>query len=120
MRSRVKRSITWVIGVIAVIGVVLLITVYHPHKVREDAKSDVLTWEERWLTARDCIVGSKPAASTAGESLAIRELDGSADLWKCKPLTANLSRALGEDTGLDDVDAAWPVVNAAATKFTTQ
>jgi len=120
MRSRVKRSITWVIGVIAVIGVILLITVYHPHKVREGAKSDVLAWDERWLTARDCILGTKPAASTVGESLAIRELDGSADLWKCKPLTANLSRPLGEDTGLEDVDAAWPVVNAAATKFTTQ
>lgn len=119
MRSRVKRSITWVMGVIAVIGVTLLITVYHPHKMREDAKSDVLAWEEHWLAARDCILGPKPAASTAGESLTIRELEGSADLWKCKPLTQNLSRAISEDTGLDDIEAAWPAVNAASTKLTT-
>ena len=117
MSPRRNRSVVMMaIGVIAVVGLVLLVFVYRPHQVHGAAQAEVEAWEARWLAARSCLVGDKPEASSVGQAFAIREMQQVSDVKKCKPLM-KLWRATNADSGIDDVELAWQRMSVAIQKL---
>ncbi|HEV7555939.1 MAG TPA: hypothetical protein VGO00_10810 [Kofleriaceae bacterium] len=110
---------TMAIGVLAVVGLLLLIFVYRPRQVNSAARDEIDAWDARWLAARSCLVGDKPEAASLGQAFAIRELQHAVDVKKCKPLM-KLWRNSNADSGLDDVEAAWKRMSVAVQKLNDQ
>jgi hypothetical protein len=91
--------------------------VYQPGQIRDEARAEIAQWEQRFETARTCLLGARPASSVTAEALAIREM--APDPWdgrSCTPLIGKLTRGDAPRTQLDAVEAAWTELDAAAIK----
>jgi hypothetical protein len=120
MSPRRNRSAAMMaIGVLAVVGLVLLVFVYRPRQVKSAARDEIDAWDARWLAARTCLIGDKPAAASVGQAFAIHEMEHATDIKKCKPLM-KLWRDTKADSGLDDVELAWKRMSVAVQKVTDQ
>jgi hypothetical protein len=89
--------------------------VYEPSQALQAAQEEVDGWEARYQEARGCLLGDKPGSNKTSEALAIREM--APDPWdrnKCTPLVGKLSRGVSNDTGVEDVEAAWTELDKAA------
>ncbi|HEY1547880.1 MAG TPA: hypothetical protein VGG28_08670 [Kofleriaceae bacterium] len=106
-----------VIGAIAAAAGYYFFEVYRPDQVKRDAQAEVATWEQRWSSARGCLLGATPGSAKTSEALAIHELQP--DPWDggaCTGLMSKLTRGDEPNTGLADVEAAWRTLDRAATK----
>jgi len=118
-----KARIIVIFGAIAALlggGLYYFLRIYQPNLTRKAAQAEVLAWEARWAEARACLLGAKPASSSAREALAVREL--SPDPWNrgtCSKLIGKLSRGVADDTGILKVEHAWMTVDRAAAKVAT-
>jgi hypothetical protein len=89
--------------------------IYGPAQALEGAQAEIAGWEARYQEARDCLLGKTPLSTKTSEALAIREM--APDPWdrnKCTPLVSKLSRGLSNESGLDDVEAAWGELDKSA------
>lgn len=89
--------------------------VYQPAQALGDAQVEINGWEARYQEARSCLLGQTPLSTKTSEALAIREM--APDPWdrgKCTPLVSKLSRGVSNDTGVEDVEAAWNELDKAA------
>jgi hypothetical protein len=106
-----------VVGAIAAAAGYYFFEVYRPNQVKADAQAQVTAWEQRWNSARGCLLGATPGSAKTSEALAIHELQP--DPWDrgaCTGLMSKLTRGDAENTGLADVEAAWRTLDRAATK----
>jgi hypothetical protein len=89
--------------------------VYQPAEAMKEARAEIEGWETRYQEARACLLGAKPLSTKTSEALAIREM--APDPWdrnKCTPLVSKLSRGLSNETGVDEVEAAWTELDKSA------
>ncbi len=93
------------------------------------AQAEILEWEKRLASARECMFGKTPASSDSGEALAVRELPPltpeeqteKEDPKKktCATLVGAIARGVAPDTGIMPVEHAWMSLNRAAAKVAT-
>lgn len=116
-----ERSRAFIIfGVVAVVAAgagYTFFKVYQPRKAKQAAQAEVDAWEVKWKAARDCLLGPDPLSAKTSEALALREMNP--DPWNrgaCTPLISRLTRGDAPDSGFDEVEAAWSVLDKAAGK----
>ncbi len=115
-RTRIILIFTTVAAVCAGAGYYFF-KVHQPSSRLADAREEIASWEVRWIAARDCLLGKTPMSSKVSEALAIREL--APDPWErktCTSMISKLSRGDATDTRVTAVEAAWPVLDKAASK----
>ncbi|MBV8758750.1 MAG: hypothetical protein JO257_15795 [Deltaproteobacteria bacterium] len=109
-----------VVGAAAVGGGYYFFKIYQPAQAKKAAQAEITAWETRWQSARDCLMGPKPASNKTSEALAMREM--LPDPWKgdsCTALISKLTRGSAPDTGYPEIEAAWVDLDKAATKAAT-
>lgn len=106
-----------VVGLLCAGGAIYFFAVHQPGSRLADAHAEIAAWDARWMEARACLLGPKPASAKVSEALAVREL--SPDPWErktCTKLISQLSRGVATDTRVGEVEAAWPAIDRAASK----
>ncbi|MCB9562904.1 MAG: hypothetical protein H6708_21075 [Kofleriaceae bacterium] len=89
---------------------------WKPRQERAEARAQITAWEQRWHTARQCLLGDPPLASDPGDALAIGALaSGRVDnpSRACLESIKVVTRPDGGASALDEVEAAWREVEAA-------
>ncbi len=120
MASSESRRVFLIIAAFIVVGVggaLYYLLVYQPGKDREAARAQIKEWEVHWDAARGCMLGDKPLVADVGDAMTAREmLVGSTEqaMGDCTKLVAGLIRPPGNDTGVSEVEAAWPAVEKGA------
>lgn len=120
MASSESRRVVLIIAAFIVVGVggaLYYLLVYQPGKDREAARAQITEWEVHWDAARGCMLGDKPLVADVGDAMTAREmLVGSTEqaMGDCTKSVAGLIRPPGNDTGVSEVEAAWPAVEKAA------
>jgi len=106
------------VGLLCAGGAIYFFAVHQPASRLADAHAEIAAWDARWLEARTCLLGPRPASSKVSEALAVREL--SPDPWERKTCTkpvSQLSRGVATDTRVAEVEAAWPEIDRAASRL---
>lgn len=120
MASSESRRVFLIIAAFIVVGVggaLYYLLVYQPGKDREAARAQIKEWEVHWDAARNCMLGDKPLAADVGDAMTAREmLVGNTEeaMGDCTKSVAGLIRPPGNDTGVNAVEAQWPMVEKAA------
>lgn len=122
-----RRMLLITASVVLVLGgaAFYLLGIYRPALARATAQAEIAAWEERWLRARTCVIGSSQAsasihssAQAIAEALAIRDLGADvSNRSGCAKVVGDLTRGPGAATELDDVELAWPAIDRAAGKI---
>jgi hypothetical protein len=105
------------VGLLAGGGGYYFIKIYRPAQDLKTAQDEVTSWETRFQTARDCLLGKSPGSAKTSEALAIREM--APDPWdrgRCTPLISQLNRGEAPDTRLPVVEEAWRALDKSAAK----
>src|SRR5258706_2010088 len=106
-------------GVAAVFGgaAYYFLGIYQPQQKLDKARVEISAWEANWAKTRECLFSSRPASSNWGEALAVHEMEQEVKRGgQCGKLVGYLTRAPGEDTGIETVEDAWVALDKAATK----
>lgn len=125
--SERRRMLLISTSVVLVLGgaAFYLLGIYRPARARATAQAEIAAWEERWLRARTCVIGSsqdsasiRSSAQAIAEALAIRDLGADvSNRSGCAKVVGDLTRGPGAATELDDVELAWPAIDRAAGKI---
>jgi hypothetical protein len=116
-----------IVGVLLVMGGggVYFFFVYSKGEDLRAAQAQVEAWEPRWVAARDCLIGETPRAAEFADALAVRELEEGVEaaIGKCGPLVGKLARPEGNQSGIEEVEEAWQLVEdtgaAVAARYVT-
>lgn len=102
-----RRSVVLVVlGVLgaSLAGAYYFFFVFTRDEALQEARAQVIAWEERWQAARACLLGAAPLAADLQEALILSELVARRD---CAREMGKLTRPEGNASHQPEVEQAW-------------
>ncbi len=108
--STPRRSVVLVVlGVLgaSLAGAYYFFFVFTRDEALQEARAQVIAWEERWQVARACLLGGEPLAADLQEALILSELVGARRARDCARDMGKLTRPEGNASHQPEVEEAW-------------
>lgn len=108
--STPRRSVVLVVlGVLgaSLAGAYYFFFVFTRDEALQEARAQVIAWEERWQVARACLLGDVPLAADLQEALILSELVGARRARDCARDMGKLTRPEGNASHQPEVEAVW-------------
>jgi hypothetical protein len=108
-------------GSLLVLGGVLYLVfgVVAPGSAKHAARDEIERWEARYVAARACLVGDRPAADGIVEAMAIYRIEHPAP-GSCTKFVGQITRGGATDTGDPEIEGAWNTIDKAGAAFATR
>lgn len=108
--STPRRSVVLVVlGVLgaSLAGAYYFFFVFTRDEALQEARAQVIAWEERWQVARACLLGDEPLAADLQEALVLSELVVARRPRDCARDMGKLTRPEGNASHQPEVEEAW-------------